>query len=95
MRKNADVLEAKRQDFGVPKSAAFTSDEEFFAAGKLADAVVIATQDRDHYGHAMKALEVGVSHTSPKSPYRPCLKSATRSIRRQRKRTFMWSSAMC
>ncbi|HOB63863.1 MAG: Gfo/Idh/MocA family oxidoreductase [Clostridiales bacterium] len=70
--KNADVLEAKRQDFGVPKSAAFTSDEEFFAAGKLADAVVIATQDRDHYGHAMKALEVGY-HILLEKPVSPVL----------------------
>ncbi|MDR1939410.1 MAG: Gfo/Idh/MocA family oxidoreductase [Clostridiales bacterium] len=37
----------------------FESDEEFFAAGKLADALIIATQDRDHYKHALAALKAG------------------------------------
>jgi Predicted dehydrogenases and related proteins len=31
----------------------------FFRKGKLADVLVIATQDRDHYGHAMRALKLG------------------------------------
>ena len=37
----------------------FESDEALFAAGKIADVLIIATQDADHYGHAMKALEAG------------------------------------
>ena len=37
----------------------YGSDEEFFAAGRLADVLIIATQDKDHYGHAKKALELG------------------------------------
>ncbi|WP_418667649.1 Gfo/Idh/MocA family protein [Allofournierella sp.] len=37
----------------------FTAEEEFFAEGRRADVLVIATQDRDHYRHAMRALEQG------------------------------------
>ena len=45
--------------WGVPDGACFTDDKAFFAQGKVADLMVIATQDRDHYGHAMQALELG------------------------------------
>lgn len=45
--------------WGVPESGCFTDDEAFFAQGKFADAMIIATQDRDHYGHAMRALDLG------------------------------------
>ena len=37
----------------------FDSDEALFAEGKIADVLLICTQDADHYGHAMKALEAG------------------------------------
>lgn len=73
--KNTEVLEAKRRQLGLEKDAAFASDNDFFAAGKLADAVVIATQDRDHFGHAMRALELGyhILLEKPVSPiYEEC-----------------------
>lgn len=37
----------------------FGNAEEFFAAGKLADVLIIATQDSQHFGHAMTALDLG------------------------------------
>ena len=37
----------------------FENAEDFFAAGKLADVVIVATQDSQHFGHAMTALELG------------------------------------
>jgi len=37
----------------------FNNEDEFFAAGKLADVLIIGTQDSDHFGHAKKALEAG------------------------------------
>ncbi|MCX8497653.1 MAG: Gfo/Idh/MocA family oxidoreductase [Akkermansiaceae bacterium] len=37
----------------------FRSAEDLFAAGKLADVLVIATQDADHFGHAVTALKSG------------------------------------
>ncbi|MDE6474156.1 MAG: Gfo/Idh/MocA family oxidoreductase [Clostridia bacterium] len=43
----------------VPDNMCFTDEEDFFALGKVADCMLIATQDRDHYGHAMKALKLG------------------------------------
>jgi len=37
----------------------FSSAEDFFAAGRLADVLIIATQDADHFGHASTALHTG------------------------------------
>lgn len=37
----------------------FGSAESFFAAGKLSDVLIIATQDTQHFDHAMAALELG------------------------------------
>ena len=37
----------------------FDSAESFFASGKLADVLIIATQDSQHFDHAMRALELG------------------------------------
>ena len=52
-------LERARKEYSLSDEQLFLSDEEFFAAGKLADLLIIATQDGDHYGHAMRALDVG------------------------------------
>jgi predicted dehydrogenase len=43
----------------VSDSGCFHSAEEFFREGKLADAVIIASMDKDHYKQAMAALELG------------------------------------
>lgn len=43
----------------VPENMRFTSAEEMFNAGKLGDAVIIASQDKDHFGHVMQALDLG------------------------------------
>jgi predicted dehydrogenase len=37
----------------------FDSDRSLFAAGKLADVLLICTQDADHFGHAMDAMDLG------------------------------------
>ena len=37
----------------------FASADELFSAGKLADVLIIATQDSQHFGHATRALELG------------------------------------
>jgi predicted dehydrogenase len=44
---------------GVPEEMCFESWEPLLALGKIADAAIIATMDRDHYAPAMKAIEVG------------------------------------
>ena len=37
----------------------YDSAEALFAAGKLADVLIIATQDAHHFGHAIQALKLG------------------------------------
>lgn len=58
-----DLVECRAQEVAAlhPGRPAplFLDEEEFFAAGKLADLVIIATQDRDHYAHALRAIALG------------------------------------
>ncbi len=73
--KNLNLLQQVQNKYNVPAENCFTSDEEFFAKGKLADGIVIATQDRDHYGHCMSAIDVGydILCEKPVSPlYEEC-----------------------
>ena len=57
----ADIDGQKRalygQKYKVPHI--FNSAEEFFTRPKMADAVIIATQDRQHIDHAVSALDLG------------------------------------
>ena len=52
------LVHAAKQ-WNVPADRCFTDPDELFALGKVADAAIIATMDRDHYGHVMKALDCG------------------------------------
>lgn len=58
-----DINEEKRkvaaEKFNVPQDMVFETVDQFFAAGKIADAVILATMDRDHYEQTIKALELG------------------------------------
>ncbi len=45
--------------FQLAPEMVFDNVDLFFAAGKLADAVIIASMDRDHYEQTIKALELG------------------------------------
>ena len=56
---NPTRLKGWAKDYGVPENMLFESGEEFFKQPKMADVVIIATMDRDHYGHAIAALEKG------------------------------------
>ena len=47
------------QELGVPGNMLFDDADQLFALGKIADAAIIATMDRDHYGHVMQALDCG------------------------------------
>ncbi|OUN25000.1 Gfo/Idh/MocA family oxidoreductase [Pseudoflavonifractor sp. An85] len=59
----ADLLPERRQaaveTFGVAPERVFDSAEKLFQAGKLADVLIISTQDRDHVPQALQALELG------------------------------------
>ena len=54
-----DRLELARREWNIPPERCFTSAEEMFALPQLADAAVIATQDRQHVAHAGAALKAG------------------------------------
>lgn len=51
--------ESAKNILNIPDERVFKNTDDFFKAGKLADALIIASMDRDHYGHAMKALDLG------------------------------------
>ena len=52
-------LLAVAERFDVPPERRFTDVHELFALGKIADAAIIATMDRDHFSHVMQALDCG------------------------------------
>ena len=44
---------------GLTPESLYSSTEEFFARGRVADAVIIATPDECHYSQAMQAIRLG------------------------------------
>ncbi|WP_026651720.1 Gfo/Idh/MocA family protein [Butyrivibrio proteoclasticus] len=54
-----DRRQAAADKYGLSEDKLFTDPEDFYKLGKVTDAVIIATMDRQHYGHVMKALELG------------------------------------
>ena len=58
----ADTAESCRQHgikCGIPANMCFDSADNFFAQGKICDAVFICTQDAQHIDMALKAMELG------------------------------------
>jgi len=51
--------EALRERHGLPEDRVFAHWDELFAGPKLADAVMICTQDQQHFEPTMRALEAG------------------------------------
>ncbi len=75
-----DISREKREcaceEFKIPSDMAFSDIKDFFAKGKIADAIILATMDRDHYAHAMAAMDLGydILLEKPISPdVRECL----------------------
>ena len=54
-----DRLKDAAQRLGVPENMRFSDGAELLRLGKIADAAIIATMDRDHYAHVMQALDCG------------------------------------
>ena len=48
-----------RDKFNLPEERCFLTGEELLRQPKMADAAIIATQDQQHYGHAMAAIKAG------------------------------------
>ena len=49
------------QDYHVPAEGVFETAEQFFARPRMADAVLICTQDSQHYAYACQAIDLGYS----------------------------------
>lgn len=45
--------------FQIPAGMQFETVQEFYQLGKAADAIIIASMDRDHYSQTMAALDLG------------------------------------
>ncbi|ORY74652.1 oxidoreductase domain protein [Neocallimastix californiae] len=76
-----DINEEKREiaakEFNVPRDMLFDNIDDFYHKGKIADAVILATMDRDHYRHVMPAIDLGydILLEKPISPdIQECLK---------------------
>lgn len=54
-----DRLQHAGDTLGVAEDMRFSDGAALLARGKLADAAIIATMDRDHFGHVMHALDCG------------------------------------
>ena len=55
----AQKREAVRLRYHLPPERCYETGEAMFAQGKLGDVAFICTQDRQHVGHAMAAMEAG------------------------------------
>lgn len=51
--------QAAARQLGVPEQNCFADVQGLWARGKIADAVIIASMDQDHYPQVMAALELG------------------------------------
>ena len=65
-------LELLQKRFGVPAGMCFPSDEALLAQPKLADVMIVSTQDRQHVPHALAALDKGY-HILLEKPISPDL----------------------
>ena len=77
--RHPEKLEKARSLFGTPENMLFTDPLEMIGKVPEADALIVATTDRDHYAHAMAGLERGW-HLLLEKPISPdpleCLKIA-------------------
>lgn len=61
-----------QREYGLPAQACYTSAEELLAQPRLADVLVIATQDRQHVAQALPAMDKGY-HLLLEKPISPSL----------------------
>ncbi len=65
-------MKAVAEEYGVPAAQCYASAEELLAQPKLADAVLVCTQDRQHFDHTIPALKKGY-HVLLEKPISPSL----------------------
>lgn len=56
---NREILETAAEDLNVPTEGCFASAEELLSHKKLADVLIVATQDRQHIAHTVAGLRLG------------------------------------
>lgn len=76
----AEPIDVKRngfaEEYNIPAENVFKDWREILDKPKMADIAVIATMDGDHYGPAMKAIELGY-HLLLEKPVAPTVKECT------------------
>ncbi len=50
---------AAAEKFGIAPEHVYSDVNDFYKEGKIADAVILATMDRDHFRHVMPAIDLG------------------------------------
>lgn len=75
-----EKVRATARMYGIPEERCFSSVEEMLEQDRLADVMVIATQDRQHVGHAVPALRKGY-HLLLEKPISPDLKECREIVR--------------
>ena len=69
---NEEKVKLAAKEYDIPAENCFNSAEEMLEREQLADVMVIATQDRQHVGHAIPALRKGY-HLLLEKPISPVL----------------------
>ena len=85
-----DRLQYAGEVLGIARERLFSTAEDLFACGKLADTAIVASLDRAHFGHVMLALDAGydVLLEKPISPSAwECLEVERRALELGRKVT--------
>ena len=91
---NEKKLKIASQEYNLSDEQIFSNEEEFWAAGKLADLLIISTLDQLHYKHVMKAIELGYDILLEK-PIASTLKECQEIERRQRNTVRKFICATC
>ena len=78
------------QDYHVPAEGVFETAEQFFARPRMADAVLICTQDSQHYAYACQAIDLGYCWKSPSRPVRANVWTCSAAPRKRARRS--WSA---
>ena len=70
-----------REQYDVPEEMCFASDKEMLAQPRLADVMIIATQDQQHVEEALAALDKGY-HLLLEKPISPRLEDCMALLRK-------------
>ncbi|MBR5009396.1 MAG: Gfo/Idh/MocA family oxidoreductase, partial [Clostridia bacterium] len=90
---NPEALNNAAIALGIDKASCFLSEDTFFSR-KRADLLVIATQDRDHVRHILKALELGYDIMA-ESPSLPPARNVPCCLKRRKTAVKRCSWATC